>query len=156
MFPPGRSQGLFGASVVTGALVSKVLFRPTEGILTPDKFEVRVDGVLLADSELYLMLASTLDRLFLRMNPFWGPGEGGVRITALSSRAERMARAAPGVLRGRPRPWATRERGYGSVRGERAEIRMSCGFTVDGELFDPEPEEEVELRADRRIAFLRA
>jgi hypothetical protein len=33
---------------------------------------------------------------------------------------------------------------------------MSCGFTVDGELFDPEPEERIEIRADRRVTFLRA
>lgn len=156
VFPPGRSQGVFGASLVTGALVAKMLFRPTEGILAPDKFEVRADGRELADAELYLLIASTLDRLFLRMNPFWGPGDGGVRLTALASRAERMARAAPGILSGHPRSWVTRERGYASARVERAEIRMSCGFTVDGELFDPEPEEEIELRADRRIAFVRA
>jgi hypothetical protein len=156
VFPPGRSQGLLGASVVTGALVAKVLFRPTQGILAPDKCKVRVDGRELADAELYLLISSTLDRLFLRMNPFWGPGTGGVRLTAIASRAERLARAAPGILAGRPRPWLTPERGYASARVECAEIRMSCGFTVDGELFDPEPEEEIELTADRRITFLRA
>jgi hypothetical protein len=46
--------------------------------------------------------------------------------------------------------------GYTSERAEQVGIRMSCGFTVDGELFDPEPEERVELSADRRVVFLRA
>jgi diacylglycerol kinase (ATP) len=155
VFPPGR-QGLFGASVVTGALVLKIVLHPKHGILAPDKCEVREDGRELADPELYLLIASTLDRLFLRMNPFWATGPGGVRLTAISSRAQRIARAAPGILRGRPPAWVTPERGYTSARLERAKLRISCGFTIDGELFAPEPEEEIELAADRRIRFLRA
>jgi len=156
VFPEGSSQGLFGAGLVTGALVAKMLFKPTRGILTPDKCSVRVDGREMVDAELYLLIASSLDRLFLRMNPFWGSGPGGVRLTAVESRAERLARAAPGILGGRPPSWVRAAPGYTSERAERVDIRMSCGFTVDGELFDPEPEERVELTADRRIVFLRA
>ena len=156
VFPPGRSRGLLGASVVTGTLVTKVLFRPTSGILTPDKCQVRVDGRDFCDAELYLLISTTLDRLFMRMNPFWGVDPGAVRITALASRAQWMPVAAPGILAGRPARWLAPERGYASARVERAELRISCGFTVDGELFAPEPEEEIELGADRRIRFLRA
>jgi Diacylglycerol kinase catalytic domain len=154
-FPPGR-QGVFGAGLVTAALVGKVLFRPSSGILTPDKCQVRIDGRDLVDAELYLLIASTLERMFLRINPFWGRGPGGVRLTALASRAQWMALAAPGILAGHPPRWLSRERGYVSERAERAELRISCGFTIDGELFAPEPEEHVELRADRRITFVRA
>lgn len=154
VFPPGRSQGLFGAGLVTAALVSKMLFKPTQGILTPDKCSIRIDGRETADAEFYLLLATSLDRLFLQMNPFWGAGPGGVRITAVSSQAQRLARAAVGILRGRPPSWVRSAPGFTSERAETAEIRMSCGFTVDGELFDPEPEERLELRADRRVTFL--
>ena len=156
VFPPGRSQGLLGAGLVTGALVTKAVFHPTSGILTPDKCQVRGDGRDLIDAELYLLISTTLDRLFLRMNPFWGTGSGGVRLTALASGAQWMALAAPGILAGRPPRWLAPERGYLSERLERAELRISCGFTIDGELFAPEPEEQIELCADRRIAFLRA
>lgn len=156
VFPPGRSQGLLGAGLVTGALVTKVVFRPTSGILTPDKCQVRGDGRDLADAELYLLISTTLERLFLGMNPFWGTGPGGVRLTALASGAQWMALAAPGILAGRPPRWLAPERGYVSERLERAELRISCGFTIDGELFAPEPEEEIELGADRRITFVRA
>jgi hypothetical protein len=155
-FPPGRSRGVLGAGALTGALIAKVLFRPTSGILTPDKCQVRVDGRDLADAELYLLISTTLDRLFMRMNPFWGPGPGGVRITALASRAQWMPFAAPGILSGRPPRWLTPERGYASARCALAELRISCGYTVDGELFDPEPEERIELCADHRVRFLRA
>jgi hypothetical protein len=156
VFPEGSSQGIFGAGLVTAALVGKMLFKPTRGILTPDKCSVRVDRREVVDAELYLLLASSLDRLFLHMNPFWGSGPGGLRLTAVASRAERLARAAPGVLSGRPPSWVRAAPGYTSERAEQVGIRMSCGFTVDGELFDPEPEERVELSADRRVVFLRA
>jgi hypothetical protein len=155
-FPPGRSQGLFGASVVTGALIAKMLFRPTRGILTPDKCSVQIDGRELLDAELYLLIASSLERLFLRLDPFWGERRRGVRLTAIESRAPQLARAALPVMTGRARPWMTPEAGYTSLEVPQARIRMNCGFTVDGELFDPEPEEEIELRADDRITFLRA
>ena len=137
VFPPGQSQGLFGASLVTGALVARLLFRPTDGIVMPDKCELRLDGTSLPDSELYLLCSTTLERLFLNMNPFWGEGPGGVRITALASRVERLAAAAPGILRGKPQARLTADAGYTSQRVEKAELRIGCGFTIDGELFHP-------------------
>jgi hypothetical protein len=88
---------------VTGTLVGKVLFRPTSGILTPDKCQVRVDGREFCDAEQYLLISTTLDRLFLRMNPFWGDGPGAVRLTALASRAPAHAARRAGDPR-----WATR------------------------------------------------
>ncbi|HKA14004.1 MAG TPA: diacylglycerol kinase family protein [Myxococcota bacterium] len=152
----GNNQGLLGAGLVTGALVARALFHPTSGILTPDKCQVRGDGRDLTDAELYLLISTTLEKLFLRMDPFWGPGAGDVRLTAIASRAHRMALAAPGILSGRAPPWLAPELGYVSERLERAELRIGCGFTVDGELFAPETEEAIEISADRRITFLRA
>jgi hypothetical protein len=154
-FPPGQ-QGVFGAGLVTGALIAKLFTRPSDGILTPDKAAITLDGRLLGDAEFYLLIASTLSHLFLRMNPYWGTGPGGVRFTAVSSRARRTFAAAPGILRGRPRAWVTPENGYESANAQRARIAMGCGFTIDGELFAPEPDEVVNLCADRRLTFVRA
>lgn len=154
-FPPGQ-QGVFGAGLVTGALIAKVFTHPSDGILTPDKAAVSFDGRLLGDSEFYLLIASTLTHLFLRMNPFWGDGPGGVRVTALASRAWRSIAAAPGILRGRPRGFVTPENGYESARAHCVQIGMGCGFTIDGEIFAPEPDEVVNLRVDRRLTFVRA
>jgi hypothetical protein len=154
-FPPGQ-QGVFGAGLVTGALLAKVFTRPSDGILTPDKAAITFDGRLLGDAEFYLLIASTLSHLFLNMRPFWGTGPGGVRATAIASRAMRSFVAAPGILRGRPRPWVTPENGYESANAQRVRIAMGCGFTIDGELFAPEPDEVVNLCADRRLTFVRA
>ncbi len=156
LFPSGRSHGVLGPGLVTGTLLTRMFSRPTDGITTPDKAEIRIDGKSIADAEFYLTMASTLDRLFLRMNPFWGVGEGGVRFTAISSQVERFARATPSLLRGKPPEFATADQGYTSANADRVELRFGCGFTVDGEIFEPQPDESVTVMADRRIQFVRA
>jgi hypothetical protein len=154
-FPPGQ-QGVFGAGLVTAALIAKVFTRPSDGILMPDKAAITVDDRPLSDSEFYLLIASSLEHLFLRMNPFWGTGPGGVRTTAIASRATRSLRAAAGILRGKPKPFVNPENGFESVNAHCVQIRMGCGFTIDGEIFPAEPDEVVRLTADRRITFVRA
>jgi hypothetical protein len=156
MFPPGKSQGVLGAGVVTGSLLMRASMRDRNGVLTPDKIQILVDGVLVPHGEFYLVIASSLDRLFLRMNPFWGDGTGGVRFTSLASNSDRVRAAVPGILRGKPKSFVVRENGYTSERAECVELRLDCGFTVDGELFEPVPDEVVTITADRRVAFVRA
>lgn len=156
IFPTGRSQGVFGASLVTAALIAKTLTRPTQGILTPDKIQILIDGQPVPEGEFYLTIASSLKRLFLGINPFWGRETGDVRFTALASRVRRLGRAAPGILRGRPGAHVTAENGYTSANAERVELRLDCGFTVDGEIFPCQADEHVTITADRRVTFVRA
>jgi hypothetical protein len=151
-----EKQGVFGAGLVTAALVTKVFWRPTDGIMAPDKAEVRIDGKSLPDAEFYLLCASSLQRLFLRMNPFWGHGPGGVRFTGMASRARRIPLAAPGILCGRPPGFVDAANGYTSENAEQVELRLGSGFTIDGEIFGPEADELVSVAADRRIQFVRA
>ena len=51
--------------------------------------------------------------------------------------------------------WTTPENGYHSRNVRRAQLRLSCGFTIDGEDFAPRPDEVVTLTADRRVTFVR-
>ena len=74
----------------------------------------------------------------------------------MSTEAPRLARATPSIVRGRAQRRFTPENGYTSVRTERAALRIDCGFTIDGELFDPCADETIRLSADRRLRFLRA
>jgi hypothetical protein len=156
VFPPGKSQGVLGASVVTGSLLMRAAMRDRNGVLTPDKLQILLDGEMVPQGEFYLVIASSLDRLFMRMNPFWGEGAGGVRFSSIASNADRVRAALPGILRGKPKAFVTRDRGYTSECSDRAELRLDCGFTVDGEIFEPVPDEVVKITADRRVAFVRA
>jgi hypothetical protein len=156
LFPPGRNQGVFGAGVVTGALLFKTAFRAKDGVLTPDKAQIFLDGEMVRHGEFRLLIASSLERLFLKMNPFWGKEPGGVRFTAMAHGADRVGWAIPGIMRGRPRAFATPEAGYTSKNAQQADLHFDCGFTVDGEIFAALPGELVTLTADRRVTFVRA
>ena len=156
VFPEGRSQGGLGAGLVTLALVAKAAFRPRQGVLAPDKIQIRLDGEGVAAGEFYLSIATTLGRLFWGIDPFWGEGSGPVRFTCLASNARRILAMAPGVLWGRPPSFARPENGYTSRRVERAHLLFDSGFTIDGEIFASRPDEVVTLAGDRRLTFLRA
>jgi diacylglycerol kinase family enzyme len=156
VFPSGRSQGVFGAGTVTGALLLKTALRAQDGVLKPDKAQVFLDGEMLRHGEFRLLIASSLQSLFLKMNPFWGTESGGVRFTAMAHGADRVAWAIPGILRGRPRAFVTPEAGYTSKNSHQADLHLDCGFTVDGEIAPALPGELLTLTADRRVTFVRA
>jgi hypothetical protein len=157
LFPPDRSRRLvLGAGLMTGTLVAKAALQPKEGVLRPDKAQILLDGEMVPQGEFYMVIASSLRRLFLRINPFWGRGPGAVRFTSVATSSERFAAHAPGILAGRPLASAVTERGYTSRNVEKAEIHFGCGFTIDGEIFPDLTDETVTLAGDRRITFVRA
>lgn len=154
-FPEGRAQGLFGAATVTGTLLGRAALGRLGGVLDADKMQVSVDGEPGPAREYRLVMATTADRLFFGMRPFWGRGPGPVRLTLLAADAHHLSRAALGILRGRPASWVRPELGYESHNSECVELRLDCGVTLDGELFDALPGRAIELRGDRRIRFVR-
>jgi hypothetical protein len=156
LFPKGRNHGVLGPGLVTGSLILKTVLKPREGVLTPDKVQMLLDGEGVPQGEFRLVIASSLNRLFLRMNPFWGEGPGPVRFTCCASGAKHFPQSALGILRGRVKPIVTPEAGYTSKNVNRAELRFDCGFTIDGEIFAPRPDETVTLTGDRRVTFIRA
>ena len=152
----GRSQGVFGASLVTAGLVARAALGQTAGILEPNKVQVLLDGEPVARSEFLMVISTSLQRLFAGMRPFWGKGAGGVRFTALASDAENFKAAVPGIVRGKPRAFVNEENGYLSRNVKCAELRFDCGFTVDGELVMPDPGCVASLTADEGVPFVRA
>ena len=156
VFPPGRTQGSLGAGLVTMALVAKTALRPRAGILVPDKVDVQLDGEALDRAEFRLGISTTLQKLFWGLDPFWGQERGDLRMTFIASDGQRFAAAAPGVLWGRPPAFTTPENGYVSRNVDRAQLRLSCGFTIDGEIYGPRTDEVVTLTTDRRVTFVRA
>jgi len=156
-FPPGkRSRGAVGAGVLTAILVARAAMRSATGILTPDRIAIRLDGEPVTDEAFQLVIATTLGRLFLRLNPFWGREPGPVRVTAIAVTAQRKWLSAVGILRGRPRSTVVPAAGYTSRNVQCAELRLDCGLCIDGELFSPERDRRVRLEADQRVRFLRA
>ena len=107
-----------------------------------------------AEQDYFLILATTLERLMLGLDPFWGAGPGTLRFTSVLFPPARLGRALLPMLRGRPRPWMT-QAGYASRRVDRLAIRTACPMVFDGQIITPDPEVPVVLSGDRRVVFLR-
>ena len=140
------SLGLALFRLVTG-------WRGSSALSRGEAMAVELNGRVAAPEEHLLFLATTLERLFLGLMPFWGEGRGGVRYTRIGFPPQRMWRALLPVIRGRPRPWMA-ARGYESGWTEQCRLRLQCPIVFDGEIFTPEPGTPVTLRADRRVTFL--
>jgi diacylglycerol kinase (ATP) len=156
VFPQGKTQGAIGAGLVTMSLIARAGLKKLDGVVTPDKALVTLDGREIPHGEFTLLIASSLDRLFLRMKPFWGVGPKPVRFTSIATGAERLSLAAPGILRGKPRSFVRTGADYTSENVDTAEMRIDCGYTVDGEMIEPRNDEIVRIGGDRRITFVRA
>jgi len=154
--PEDRSHGLAGVGLVMATLVGRAAAGRHVGVLTPDKMQIALDHTPLEPEEFTLVMATSLDRLFFGIRPFWGSGPAPVRVTTVASRANGLARAVPGMLRGKPPAHVTPEAGYTSRNVDQAAFRIDCGLTIDGELFAPEPGRLVQIRGDERVRFVRA
>ena len=152
-----QRQGVFGASIVLAGLLARTaVLGESQGVVNPDQIGILADGMPVDRGESALVMATSLDRLFLRMRPFWGTGPGGVKLTSISAGAQGFARALPGILAGRPGDRVHEAKGYLSRNADRVHLRMDCGFTVDGELIPPMPDRIVSLSANDTLRFVRA
>ncbi|MBW2244845.1 MAG: hypothetical protein JRH01_22930 [Deltaproteobacteria bacterium] len=153
-FPKGKAQGVLGGAVMIATFLPQLLSGRRAGVLAPDKVQLTLDEQLAGTDTYLVVAASTLDRLFLRMRPFWGEGPGPVRLTTMTSGARGIGRALPQILRGLPPTRVTD--GFESCNAHEGRFRLDCGVTLDGELFAPKSERVVRLTAPERVDFLRA
>lgn len=151
---PEEKVGAWGAGLVTGTLIARAAIGKLSGVLTPDKVRLALDGEEGGTSEVMLAMASSIDRLFLGMRPFWGRESAPVRTTWIMAGARHLARTAPGILRGRPPATATPENGYRSQNVHEFAMQLDAGLVIDGELFDPAPDRLVRVSAIENVPFL--
>ncbi len=100
-----------------------------------------------------LLFATTLDRLFLGLRPYWGNGAGALKATLVERRAEHLMRRMPRLLRGRPDRHMTPAAGYHSARLDRLEIAFGGAYTLDGELF-PTSDARIAVSATDPVRFV--
>lgn len=87
------------------------------------------------EAPMLILVASTLDRLFLGVRPFWARESGHIGLTAIQGGAARFGRTILSVLRGRLNRHATPANGYESFRADRIEMHVEGELNLDGELF---------------------
>lgn len=148
------------SSAATGATLAYILacrmFRRggSNGLLRGDEMTVHLNGAAGERRHQLLALVTTLDRLVLKSRPYWGRESGALRYTAITYPTPHLARSAYRILYGGPdRRLAPED--YVSHNADRVAFEMSCPFTLDGELFEPEPGTPVELSNAGRLRFVR-
>jgi hypothetical protein len=100
-----------------------------------------------------LLLATTLDRLFLGMRPYWGAGAGALKTTLVERRAPAFVTRVPRLLRGRPDRSMTPQLGYHSGRTEGLTLTFDGSYTLDGELFG-NAGDTIDISATEPVRFL--
>jgi hypothetical protein len=111
------------------------------------------DGRPRPDGPRFLLLATTLDRLVLGLDPFWGTGDGPIKVLDVAAPPARLAMALPAVLRGRPRPWMG-DAGYRSFRAGACELAVDGPVLFDGETVPVAPGTALSLRAGPETTFI--
>lgn len=100
-----------------------------------------------------MALMTTLRRLVLGVNPFWGEGSGALAVTTIGFPAQKMLAAAPTVLRGKAAPWFE-SAGYHSWRTTALDAEFEGTVVFDGEFFTVAPGERVTIETAHAAEFL--
>ncbi len=154
VYPLGLKGDLGMSLTLAGTLLAGLLRRPNNGIIRSHEVGVQIDNGPIRQSRLLLLLATTLDRLILRSQPFWNQTEGRIRYTSIAYPPARLLRSAPKVLYGWRRATLDPD-SYASRAAHRVTLTLGSPFTLDGELFHPSPDQPLVLTAADSVRFVR-
>jgi len=104
----------------------------------------------------FLLMVTTLERLFLGSHPYWGDKKGALHFTAIQSHSRHALRTIPPIFWGRTNRHVTPENGYWSQKVDALELTMNGTFTIDGELYSTHTDQgPVRITRGGRVNFLR-
>ena len=116
--------------------------RRRSGFIPPIPISVTLDEKPPQKFDSFVVLASTLERLFLGIYPYWGIESGPLHYSAVRAFPQHLLMALPAVLRGRPGVFNTAENGFYSHNAHEIKLHLDSGFTLDGQLYTPESREK--------------
>ena len=153
-----HTRGAAGSVAVALTLLRLLLhqnLRDEEGValLQPSPLSFVTPQAKKSGDHLFTM-TTTLPKLNLGLNPFWGTGDGGLRFTHAAWPAKEIARTALSILMGRAGPHLER-RGLMSVNGDRLELTHDGEFVLDGEFLQDRPDKTYLVGLTPELRFLR-
>ena len=159
---PYKIQADAAAAVTLAGLLAGWLLRSGrraeeatgEQVFSGDRITVTFDNNPPETENDLIVLATTLERLVIGSRPFWNGGEGPLRFTRIAYPPKHILRYAWRILYGKEDRKLPAE-SYSSRRSHRVALTMDCPFTLDGELFEPDPEKPLVLTAADEARFLR-
>ena len=130
----GAFRGLAVAMSI-GAAIAQTMFA---GAGNPwrrgERIRVDLPDGRTIEHRLYLMIASTLERLPLGLKPF-GRVRAGLKLLGIDSPPRRIMIAAPALLAGSEADWLRRA-GYHRIDADRLDVTLGGGFILDGEAYE--------------------
>lgn len=145
----GAFNGI-AVGLATGWAVVQTLFgRATGAWRAGTRMRLRLAGQDEDARARYLLLASTLGRLPLGLNPF-GPAKRGLKLLAVDAPPKRLWAAAPLVVAGSEAAWLGRA-GYHRLETTGFDLELERGFILDGELF---PGGAFSVRLGPKLSFV--
>ena len=116
---------------------------------------VGLNGQPLIENRYTIVLISTLKRLFLGLRPYWDRRAAPLHFTAMRANSKYLLRVLPSALRGYQNRLGTPKNGYISQNVESVHISSSCGYTLDGEMFEMGPRNgAVKVNNAGEVSFL--
>lgn len=100
-----------------------------------------------------ILALSTLHRLSFGMRPFWGQGDGPLRLTVVDRECERFLPTFISIIRGRPGRGARPDRGYHSLNAQELQMEVAGRINLDGEVLAPRG--LLRVTATAPVTFLR-
>jgi hypothetical protein len=154
-----NTKGLRG-EIGPGLAILRFLWsavRQDSSFMPPVPVSVAMDNQEPHHFDSLVILISTLERLFLRIYPYWGAESGPLHYTAVRAHPRNLLRALPAILRGRSGSSGTPANGFFSHNAHEIKLNLASGFTLDGQLYTPENNEEpTVVRYGGNATFIKA
>jgi hypothetical protein len=153
-----NSRGLKG-EIGPGLTILRFLWAAilqNSSFIPPIPITVTMDDQPAHEFDSFMVLVSTLERLFLGLYPYWGSETGPLHYSAVRARPQYFLRSLPSLLRGRQGRFVGPENGYYSHNVREIKLNMDSGFTLDGQLYTPANRQEpTVVRCGGTASFLR-
>ena len=146
-----HARGIGGSAAVVGGLV-KAVTSERESVMPATDCQLAIAGETLNGPHLGTV-ATTLPTITLGLDPFWGDGDGPLRLTYVDGDYKDLYRHVAGVWAG----FKDKDRspdGFHSFAAERADFHYAGPVMMDGEPIDV-PDEHFALSTSRPVRIRR-
>ncbi len=131
-------RGELGPGLVMVRFLLAILGFQRQKILRPIPMAIQVNQQHDTTKNDYLIvLASSLERLFLGLHPYWGEEDAPLHFTSVTSKARHLLRTMFQLTRGRRPRYTTPEHGYQSHNAKQIKIFCASPYTLDGQIYHP-------------------
>ncbi len=142
-----------------GWILAKFLFGLITGqrrYVKPIPITITSNGEVAKETEHLTFFATTLERLFFGLRPFWGTEPHSIHYTAITESPKHLLRTLPSLLFGRMHQLGTPENGYHSHNSAQLQLSMKDDVILDGEIYTPNPESgPITIQSSGPVSFLR-